>query len=364
MISTLDQIAVVQESGFDWKAALESRRRAVRMAETVPDKRQQASTYRLLADTLVSAGRPREALPAFETCARLFGEAGNRGSERARALAALGTALRGLGEIRRARTVLDTALAEARAVKDRQAEGTVLTNLGNLAMTNGDLATALVLENEALAIFREVKDRPDELSCLNNIGAIYLTLGSLSRARRYVEDGLRMAEELNDRPLEAQARHNLGILLAEQGDLDRALEELKRSVGIRKTRHELRRAAFGQATVAETLLRLGRREEARKQLGEALAGLRRTEDAGGEAYALNVLGEMRLLEQDPGASLEAHRRALALAKNADLPDERWRSHAGVAAALSSKGRTREAREEIMSALSEVERVRMGLVTGS
>lgn len=356
------EIALIHQDAGEFAAALDHEKRALAIAEGLNDKRELARQHRILADLLVAAGRPREAVPLFEKAATLYGEQNMLSSE-GRALNALGEAWTELGELRRARRAFEPALAKSRGAHDRAAEANAHTGLGNLAISSGDLARGLLFEEEALSIYREVKDARGELSCLNNLGAAYFRLGDRLQARRYVDLALSAAKESSRRPAEAQARNNLAVLLAAEGSYAAALEEARRSETLWKEIGNAQKSATSGTNAAEMLLRLGRLNEVRPLVDAALAAFRGSGDMDGQAYAQNLLGELRLAQGSRQGALSAHRRALALASEADSPEELWRARAGLAAALEADGARREAFAEMLAALDEVERVRTRLVTG-
>ncbi len=66
-----------------------------------------------------------------------------------------------------------------RAIKDRQREGTVLRNIGNLYYSIGNYVKAIEYQEQSLVIAREIKDRQGEGGALGNLGIAYHSLGNL-----------------------------------------------------------------------------------------------------------------------------------------------------------------------------------------
>ena len=67
-------------------------------------------------------------------------------------------------------TVIEAALAAARAQQDRRNEGAWLGNLGNAYAALGQVEQAIDYYQQALAIAREIGDRRGEGNHLGNLG--------------------------------------------------------------------------------------------------------------------------------------------------------------------------------------------------
>ena len=72
---------------------------------------------------------------------------------------------------------IDQALQISREIKDRQAEGSILGNLGLAYARLGQVEKAIEHYRQALQISREIKDRQAEGNHLGNLGLAYARLG-------------------------------------------------------------------------------------------------------------------------------------------------------------------------------------------
>jgi tetratricopeptide (TPR) repeat protein len=92
----------------------------------------------------------------------------------------------------------EQALAVARAIGDRQAEGSHLGNLGNAWLLLGDPAQAKNLFSQALTILREMGDRPNEGFHLANLGRAQHALGDVDAAQQYGWEALAIYDAYGD----------------------------------------------------------------------------------------------------------------------------------------------------------------------
>jgi CHAT domain-containing protein/Tfp pilus assembly protein PilF len=355
-ISSLSLLAGVYADSEDWNRAVEYRRQARRIAAELPNTETEARTLRKLGEALMEAGRVREAIEPLGDAAVIFGSLDSKARE-ANALNSLGTALNRVGEFRQAREVLERAVQLAEEGRNSSVGAKATTNLSRTCIAMGDLTAALIHEEQALRLYRKKKNRAGELRSLTNLGVIYYLLGDADRARRYVDETLSAAEELGDTRSLMLARNNLAVLLAEDEALDSALEQLQQSIVAAQSLDDQRATALAHANTAAVLQGLGRQAEAFEYVDLALSGYREVGDPAGEAFALNMLGELQLVAGMSKESAGSHSVALEIAEGAGLADERWRAHAGRAAALDRMGKSSAALTEAVLAIDEVESLR-------
>ncbi|BAZ77513.1 TPR repeat-containing protein [Aulosira laxa NIES-50] len=118
------------------------------------------------------------------------------------------------------------ALIIYQKIKDRQAEGTVLGNLGVAYFFLGDYKKAIEHHQQSLAIALEFKDRNSEGKALGNLGIAYFQLGDYPKAIEYQQQRLVIAREIKDRLGEGQSLNNLGLAFYKSGNLSAAEKTL------------------------------------------------------------------------------------------------------------------------------------------
>ena len=135
---------------------------------------------------------------------------------------------------------LEAALASARRLGDRRAEGVHLGNLGNAYIELGEPSRAIEYHEQALAISRDTGDRQAESADLGNLGLTHADLGEPRRAIEYYEQALAISRALGDRRGASNALGNLGIAYRQLGEPRRATEyheqalEISREIGDRR----------------------------------------------------------------------------------------------------------------------------------
>jgi CHAT domain-containing protein/tetratricopeptide (TPR) repeat protein len=361
-LSTLEGVAGVYSAPADLDKALQALKDALRIAEKVPDALSRAEALRFQGEALLAAGHNREALDPLEEAAPIYKELKDVRFEGV-TLGKLGLALNRVGEFGRARAVLERALELSRASTTPIAEAAALSDLGTAYLATGEPTRALVVQEQSVALCRKLKDAGGELQALNSLSMSYFKMGILDRSRSYILKTLKGYESLHDRAGIARSRSNLGVLLTEENHPAEGLVQIRQAITIRRELKDSRGTAISCVSGAETLLRLGRANDALPLLQEALGNARANGDRGTDAYALNVLGETQIALRKSDDALQSHRLALAIADESGLAEERWRAHAGIASGLEAQGKRDAAFEETLKAIDEVERVRKGLIVG-
>ncbi|MGI8589001.1 MAG: tetratricopeptide repeat protein [Chloroflexia bacterium] len=164
-----------------------------------------------------------ERIPQLEAALAAARRLGRRGAEGS-LLGNLGTAYADLGDAHRAIEYYHKALAIEREIGDRRGEGAVLGNLGNAYNHLGDASRAIEYFKQTLAIDREIGDRREEASVLGNLGNAHAVLGDAHRATEYYKQQVVITGEIGDRRGAGAALGNLGITYAVLGDARRAIE--------------------------------------------------------------------------------------------------------------------------------------------
>ena len=157
-----------------------------------------------LGDTLATGGKPGEAVPHYERALAVWQThaRGAHSREVGVLRMALATALGTLGRFDRARTELETALAELRAAygDDDRSVMACLNNLANLLAVTGDLAAARGYQEQVVAAFeRTAPDHPELATALLNLAETQRELGRYADAAPLYRRAVEVAERTRGR---------------------------------------------------------------------------------------------------------------------------------------------------------------------
>src|ERR1051325_2681447 len=118
---------------------------------------------------------------------------------------------------------LEIALAAARRLRDREAEGATLGNLGLAYADLGETRHAIQFYEQRIIIAREIGDRRGAGAVLTNLGLAYADLDETRRAIQFYEQALPIFREISDRRGEGATLGNLGLAYAALGETHRAI---------------------------------------------------------------------------------------------------------------------------------------------
>ena len=206
---------------------------------------------------------------------------------------------------------LESALAAARKLQDRGAEGRHLGNLGNPYSDLGETHRAIEYYEQALDISRELGHRRTEGNALGSLGNAYADLGEPNRAIEHYDQRLAIARELCDRWGEGTVLVNLGNAYLDLGDPRRAIGFVEQALVIMRELGNRR----GEGSVLGNLGRgyavLGEHRQAILYYEQRLAIAQEIGDRRGEgvdlwnwSLALNHIGDRHQAIQRAESSLQ------------------------------------------------------------
>jgi len=174
------------------------------------------------------------------------------------------------GTLGEARAWLAAAL-ESHDHTDRAVRARGLSYFGRLALLQGDYGTARSSLEQALAEGRAINDRDEIAACLVELGWVELVTGQDERSRALAERALELSRELGDDQLVSRALRSLGRALAEQGDTDGARPLLDESLAIRRRLEDRRSISNTLSALGRTALLAGDLEGARASLDASIS---------------------------------------------------------------------------------------------
>jgi class 3 adenylate cyclase/tetratricopeptide (TPR) repeat protein len=370
---------------------------ALRAIENLPDTADtlaQAIDARLeLRVALVPLGRYHDALEVMREAETLATRLGDR-ARLGRVLADICARLRNVtGEHRRAIEVGERALAIGTESGDRALELEARYRTGQAYFAIGDYRRALgLLSSRADESTESDRQRSPLFASWSRIWlALTLTsLGRFAEARSHAQQALEIAERADHPFTLAEALTGLGSVSLAQGDVDEAVEILQRAravvsgwdhqpsavrarlgyalalSGRAREGRELLESVVGSgntmssmgvgralqlAWLGEALLLEGDVEQARHRTLDAVALARQNGERGHEAWALHLLGALRV-PAGSSALVEAERdygTALTLARELEMRSLEAHCHFGLGRLFENTDRTERAREHLAKA---------------
>jgi DNA-binding SARP family transcriptional activator len=265
-------------------------------------------------ETQVAAGGPSGLHSRALTLARNLGDP----AALARSLARQGSDsgfLASPAERQEALDMLDQAVSLARQVGDPALLHHVLCEMWGV----GRLPQARAALEEALALVRRLGDRQEEVGTLAKLADLLARQGDFPAAMEYACQGLALAERVDSPAYGAWNRRALGQALAALGHMDEGLAHLRNATQTFET-------LAWRAMLAGTLLRLGLALQLAGDRVGATAALERvptlsreTHEVYEAAYALAVLGDLRLAQGEREAGRQVLEEAACLAPEIGLP---------------------------------------------
>jgi DNA-binding SARP family transcriptional activator/tetratricopeptide (TPR) repeat protein len=188
------------------------------------------------------------------------------------------------------------ALVSARALRDRAAEGWLLSHLSVAYSTVGSPEAAIECLQQALEIDKESGNRRSEAVNLVNLGFAYFNQQQFEQAVETFQAALTASRETGHWRAEAAAINNIGSAYKNLGRLDEALEYTTAALATHREHGDRQAEASTCASIAEIMRLRGERAEAFVLCDQALrlsraAGIRQE-----EANVLATLGYLHLAE--------------------------------------------------------------------
>lgn len=206
------------------REAIPHHERALEIFRSLGLRRREGSVLHNIAMRVVRDRRHADALGLLDDALRIAVEQGDRSLE-AWTLWAIGTIRYFGGDVDEAADPLERSLELFRSTGDRRGVTAALNNLGHRCVRAGRPAEALAHLDECLVLTREIENRDQEAETVDSIGEAYAAAGDWVRARKHYEQALAIRTETRDAHAEARTRTQLGSVWAKLGEPARAREQ-------------------------------------------------------------------------------------------------------------------------------------------
>lgn len=226
-----------------------------------------------------------------------------------------------------------------------------------------DYRAAITAAHRGLELSRKYGWPEGQTATLQDLGAVHVALRDYAVARKYFAEEVAV---MGGREVDAaQALSCLAETELELGDVAHATEHLQRALAVSDSLIDFT-VVYIRQTFASLLTRLGRPEEAEKQLSLAIDLARHAKEGG---CVVDGLTEMSVLRRRSGHYEDALRYAreamtVEMPKGTHARPELWRAKTAMGQALRKLGRTAEAIEALYAAIDEIESQRTAVAANA
>ena len=291
--------------------ALRNFNEALEIRRKVGDQRGVGTSLEQIAQIQDQLGQTKAALDSYEEAAKVQRAIGDKGGLTL-SLESLGSSYLDHGQIDKSLDYSNQALQIARDTGDQSSQAVILLNIGGAHFSKGEYQDALTYYQQAYDIGSKLNQ--DTTEPLHNLALTNVMLGHYDTALDQYLKALDAQRSAGNKNGIARESADMGGLFAVQGRYDAALKAQKEAVDIyqqlgdRTYMMEAALAGYGQ-----TLAAVGREEEGRQKIEEALKLADVAKNDGITAEALNSLGNSYFYAGDYASARQQYEKALQLA---------------------------------------------------
>ena len=299
--------------------ALRNFNQALEIRKKIGDQRGIAITLGQLAQVQDATGDSKAALASYEESVKVEREIGDKTGLMTN-LMSLGAFYLDHGKNDQALQYTNEALQIARDTGDQSAQATLLLNIGGAHFNKGEFQDALTYFQQAYDIRTRLNE--DATLALHNLAQTNVQLGQYDTALSQYLKALDLYRAAGDKNGIAIESADMGSLFAVQGRYDAALKAQQEAVNLYQQlgdRTYMMVAAL--AGYGHTLSAVGRGDEGRKELDQALKLAADVKNDLGTAEALNFLGDSYFYSGDYASARQQYEKALALATKANIKEQ-------------------------------------------
>lgn len=214
---------------------------------------------------------------------------------------------------------LETALSAARRLKQQNAEGNALGNLGNAYFNLGETREAIKYYEQALVISHQIGHRREQSNWLGSLGNAYADLGE-GEAIEYYKQALAIVREIGYRRGEGMHLGNLGSAYLNLGETRKAIEYYEQALPIAHEIKDRRGEGWDLGNLGTAYFKLGEIPKAIKYYEQALVISREIGGRGGEGHWLGNLGLAYAGLGDKNKAIELMEAALKIFEEIESPN--------------------------------------------
>jgi len=275
-----------------------------------------AITYVRLGRVLRRGGAVEVALAALEEGSRRFKALEDAGSTSVMHLASvaltdIGNCLKDLGRLDDAVTAHEEASRRAEEIGDKRQVAVSKNQLGLVRLLQARYGDARKDFDEARRIFESLGEPRSVAALWHQIGLMHRRAGELEQSEHTLRQSLSMSVQQKILAGEAASLYELGNLYGDMGQLEEAVKCFRQSADVYVRLKDQRTEGTARTYMAETLIKLGEYNEARREL---LRAIKCKEPYGHAAEAWktwSILYDLEHISGNTEAAVEARLKAAA-----------------------------------------------------
>ena len=187
-----------------------------------------------------------------------------------------------------------------------------LFNLGQIYLGQGKLEGALKLYDQALSIQQKFGESREMATAFSNLGQIFLIQRNFENARQYYERALNIQQRFGESREMAISLSNLGQVFLSQGDFEIARQLSEQALRISERFGESREMAISLSNLGQVFLNQGEFERARQLSEQALKISKRIGESREMATAFSNLGQIFLIQRNFESARQYFEQALTI----------------------------------------------------
>jgi serine/threonine protein kinase/tetratricopeptide (TPR) repeat protein len=327
--------------------------RALSLSIQLDNQEEKAAILQAIGIAYSMLNKPDDAVRNYNESLNIKRQIGDKRGEAA-SLEQIGTLEDSTGHADESLASYKQSLAIRREIDDKAGIGNTLIDLGAFYISHGKPADALSYYTQALEIERELGDESNQALCLNNIGTMHVDEGHYQDALTYLDQAYQLRLKLKVPDDIAETLHNLAETNIKLGQYDAALDLYLKAIEAERTSNNQAGVAnesdgmakifavegrYGAAlssmktaldivqknkqtdrtTVGivggwgNLLSQVGREDEAKPNLDNALNMAHQIKDDASAALATNWIGDDYFYKGDYSSARQQYDQALAIA---------------------------------------------------
>ena len=317
--ATLQALGIAYQRLNKLDDALRNYNQALEIRKKIGDQRGIAGSLAQIAQVQTDLGNSSAALASYEEAVKVDRAIGDKDGL-TQHLASLGSFYLDRGQNDKALSYVNEALQVARETADQPTQALLLLNIGTAHFNKGEFQDALTYFQQAYDIRTRLNQ--DASEALHDLAQTNVQLGQYETALAQYMKALEARRAAGDKAGVALESGDMGALFAAQGNYAAALKSQQEAVSIYQQLAD--RPYFTMAALAgygHTLSAVGREDEGRKSLEEALKLAPTAKNDAVTAETLNFLGDSYFYAGDYANARQQYEKALQLATKSNSREQ-------------------------------------------